>query len=219
MKNKRLSKNTQINSDSILKRYMDIHTEKAEKAGLTSEALWGSQKSQHIRFSVLEKLFLKNSEFSVLDLGCGLGDFCKYLFDNNFKRIQYTGVDINRVFVDESQQRFPESTFIHGSIESIPIGLNFDYVIASGIYNLGDSPAESAGFFVEQFTQLFESINIGLAVNFLSAWSTKKDNISTYHNPSEMLALCYQYFGPNIVIYHNYLPNDFTVFIYKNQTL
>lgn len=206
-----------MNKNPILKKYLDIHTEKAEKSGLTPEALWGGQRSQVIRFKILEKLFINNSGFSLLDLGCGLSDFYSFLEEKKFKDIDYTGVDINNTFIEESKNRYPDLNFYHGSIESIPKNINFDYVIASGLYNLGNSPIESSSFFVEQFIQLFKKVNVGIGVNFLSSWHKHQDNVSTYHNPAEMLTLCKDFISPHIVIYHHYLPNDFTVFVYKNQ--
>ena len=39
---------------------------------------WGSKKTQNIRFENIYKYF-KKENFSVLDVGCGLGDFYDFL--------------------------------------------------------------------------------------------------------------------------------------------
>ena len=55
--------------------YNQLIRKKLDKSFLTVG--WGSKKTQKIRFENIYKYFDKNN-FSVLDVGCGLGDF--YLF-------------------------------------------------------------------------------------------------------------------------------------------
>ena len=71
---------------------------------------WGSKKTQRIRFENIYKYFDKNN-FSVLDVGCGLGDFYSFLKKKkiNFK---YTGIDINEVFINKCKRKYKNINFI-----------------------------------------------------------------------------------------------------------
>lgn len=183
--------------------------------GFTEKSLWGSKASQEIRFKTLTLLFAESRNFSVLDLGCGLCDFYNYLINAGYSDFEYTGLEINERFYNEVRNKKLPVDIIHGSIESLSENKNFDYVVASGIYNLGNSADESEKFFLDQFKTLYPRIRKGFAVNFLSAFSKNKDKVSTYHEPLRLLSLCMSEFSEKVVLYHNYLPHDFTILVYK----
>lgn len=199
--------------ESIFNQYLNVHNQMFLKNGYTEKALWGSKESQHKRFSVLLKLFKSKTNFSILDLGCGLADFDSYLKTNNFSNYSYLGLEINHKFVDEVKKRGVD--VLLGSVADLPNDKTWDYVIASGIYNLGENQEIVQRFFLQQFSYLYSRINIGFAVNFLSSYSEKKDNVSIYHNPDILLSKCMSNFSKNIVLDHSYMPHDFTVFVLK----
>ena len=188
-----------------------------EDNGFTEKSLWGSSRSQQLRFFILSKLFRSKKDFSILDVGCGLCDFYVFLQQHGFENIRYTGLEINPLFVKEVSLRHPSLHIIEGSVDDLPVATRWDYVIASGIYNLGTSVESTEDFFIQQFEKLFPNIEIGFAVNFLSAFSTNKDDVSMYHQPSVILEKCMQHFSPHVQLHQDYLPHDFTVLVYKNQ--
>ena len=57
---------------------------------------------------------IQNKE-SVLDVGCGTGDFIPYL---NCKH--YTGLDIHENFITIARERFPHYEFVLGDVYSLP---------------------------------------------------------------------------------------------------
>ena len=152
--------------NEIFDKYLLEHNKRISEFGLTPKALWGSEQSQNVRFKILAELFLTKSNFSVLDLGCGLGDFYKFLLNQGFEKIYYTGIDINNELIEEAQKRYSEENFILGSVNELPVIEKFDYVVASGIYNLGDNVSTVEAFFVDQFKTLYENINIGFGIMY-----------------------------------------------------
>lgn len=206
-----------MDKQDIYDLYLKTHNQMIEQNGFTEKSLWGSTASQQLRFKVLSTLFNSKKDFSVLDVGCGLCDFYSYLKDNGFENISYTGLEINPAFVTEVQNRNPNIEVIQGSVNELPADRKWDYVIASGIYNLGVSPEETEAFFVEQFKALFPQINIGFGVNFLSFFSNNKDTVSMYHQPSILIDLCICHFSKHIRFFHDYLPHDFSILVYKEQ--
>lgn len=202
--------------EPILERYLGVHEGMRARHGYTAKALWGSEASQRARFSALVRLIHEPAAFSVVDLGCGLCDFYGYLIESGKRDFEYCGADINPKFIAESRRRFPSLALVQGSVDKVvERGQPYDYVVGSGIYNLGKAPREAESLFVRQFRRLFPLIRRGFAVNFLSTYSEHPDGVSMYHDPSALFRLCMRRFSRNVVLDHTYLPHDFTVLVYK----
>jgi SAM-dependent methyltransferase len=206
-----------MDQKEIYELYLKTHNKMIEANGFTEKSLWGSTQSQQLRFLILSRLFRTKKDFSILDVGCGLCDFYVYLQNNGYENISYTGLEINPLFVKEVSMRHPSLRIIEGSVDDLAAESRWDYVIASGIYNLGTSVESTQDFFIQQFEKLFPKIDIGFAVNFLSAFSKNKDDVSMYHQPSVILEKSMLHFSPHTQLHHDYLPHDFTLLVYKNQ--
>jgi hypothetical protein len=202
--------------EKIFKTHLDFHNQQIALYGYGNEAIANSINSQTKRFEVATQLFKYDNYFSLLDLGAGLCDLYPYLTNLGFEFTDYTAADINPQFIKQASVVYTDINFIKGSVnEIIKTGKNFDYVVASGIYNLGYDRESNISFILKQFSTLFPYINKGLTVNFLSDWSRKQNPLSIYYDPITMLHLFRENFGCNITFYHNYLPHDFTIMIQK----
>ena len=194
--------------------YLEIHNKMSEKNGLTPKALWGSEYSQEKRFEVFSNILnLKEENVHILDFGSGLGHLYEYLIDKNFK-INYTGLEINKKFYDLSSRKYQDVRFILGDINSLDRKQEFDYVFASGIYNLG-SVVEMQNAFKSDFDILFPNTKRACVINFLSKNSSNQDNVSVYHDCKEIIKIIEENFSKKYDLYHNYLPNDFTIVIWR----
>ncbi|PKP21021.1 MAG: hypothetical protein CVU05_07720 [Bacteroidetes bacterium HGW-Bacteroidetes-21] len=201
---------------STTDKYLEIHNKRIDEFGLNAKALWSGTESQHKRFSILLNLILSKENFSLLDFGCGFGDFFPYLSSKEYFPSKYYGIDINSRMIAEAQKRYPSVNFYLGSSDNfIDLNIHVDYVIASGIYNLGENKNEVQRFFISQFKDLFLHVNTGFGINFLSDKSPSMDNVSIYHSPEETYTLCKKTFSSNVKVIEGYLPNDFTIFVYK----
>ena len=205
--------------NKIEEKYLEIHNQMANQNGFTEKALWGSKESQEKRFHILSKLFLTKDNFSVIDYGCGLGHFYAFLLKNGFTNIKYIGIDINNKFIDEAQKKHPNLRFELGGREKVEeiLMTPVDYLISSGIYNLGSNVDEVEDVFLNDYSSFLNSIKIGLGSNFLSSLSNNKDQQSIYHNPFKLMEKCTKTISKNILYFHNYLPHDFTILIYKDN--
>lgn len=69
---------------------------------------------------------------SALDVGCGVGYFSKFLFDNGFKVTAIDGRDENTA---EARKRYPGVTFVTRDVEhpSLPEIGTFDFVLCVGL--------------------------------------------------------------------------------------
>lgn len=117
---------------------------------------WSSKKSQTYRFNrILDYIDIDNS--TVLDFGCGLGDFIKV---SNIKPENYIGLDINEKFIDECNNRYPEYKFILGDVYTG----NIDYFIASGTFTVHTSD----NYLFKILDYYLNRAKIGLVFNLFS---------------------------------------------------
>lgn len=178
---------------------------------------WGSRESQRLRFSILSEAINNtltqpfNFGGTILDVGCGMGHFVDYLKEHSFNG-KYKGIDILPDMLDKAKSRHPDQDFECFNIfESQSLPGTFDYVVASGIFFCGDEPSMS-----EAISILFKQTNRVLVFNSLSAWSAEKDNNEFYACPIKTLELCHKY-TPWLTLRHDYMPNDFTIAMYKEK--
>lgn len=171
---------------------------------------WDSKERQLIRFYVLAMIADLNGH-SVLDLGCGVGDMYKFFQEENIN-IRYIGWDIAPEMVKAATKKFPEAVFDVKNIlleKKLPF---FDYVLASGTMNIKISGHEEWLYIMVR--KMFEIANIGVGFNLLNKQGTADNNTFFASEPKKIEALCKK-ITKNVVLRQDYLPNDFTIYMYK----
>lgn len=176
---------------------------------------WGSVQSQQQRFKVLAEVGIEAGE-SVLDVGCGLGDFYAWL-NAHYTDLHYTGLDLTAVMVERAKERFPEVQFNEGTIFELSLlgEKRFDHIMASGIFYLRQHDPEK--YFQRTVRAMFERAEKSVAVNTLSAWADVKEDGEFYADPLRALDFCHS-LTSRVVLRHDYHPMDFTVYLYKENT-
>jgi SAM-dependent methyltransferase len=187
-----------------------------ESHGFSHKTLnWGSKESQILRFQVLSEIDDLRGK-SILDVGCGLGDFARWLKKENI-HVSYTGIDITPKLVEQARKNHPTYQFIQGSIldnlllEKL-INHNFDYVFASGIFYTYTQGSYS--WMQSAISRMWSLCTKGLAFNSLSAWAKDLDPTEFYAEPLKTIEYCRQ-LSPDIVFRHDYHPRDFTIYMLK----
>jgi SAM-dependent methyltransferase len=174
---------------------------------------WGTHESQNVRFSILSGLG-DMTDRSILDVGCGFGDFFGFLKQTDIKFNKYLGIDLNPEMVARSRQNYPDADFEVVDILEDDVDWSFDFVVASGIFALETPNWQET---VEHILLKMCNISvIGVGANFLSSYTNgEKLPNSHFADPGSILTLISHKISNNIVLRHNYRPNDFTVYIYK----
>jgi len=174
-----------------------------------------TRSSQEKRFDALTRIGSLDGR-RVLDVGCGFGDLLAFLLERRMKPI-YTGLDICAPMIARCHQRFPVVSGIFAVADALEYRprIPYDYVLASGIFGLG---AEGARERIRPtLTRMFEWCTSGVAVNFLSARTAEKVPNRLYVDPAEALDLAFA-LTPCVRIDHDYLPNDFTLYLQRTPT-
>ncbi len=189
------------------------YEEKVRRFGFDHRGLgFNSRSAQEKRFEALLELGDFNGR-RLLDVGCGFGDFLAFLQERDIRPI-YTGIDICEPMIGHCRKRFSQ---VQGRFEvSDVLEHGFeqpcDFIVASGIFGL-DAPGTRERI-RPTLARMFAAARVGAAANFLSRRTPTPAESRVYVEPAEALALGLE-LTPATRLDHTYLPNDFTLHLYK----
>jgi SAM-dependent methyltransferase len=191
----------------------EFYDRRVTRFGVQPRALdWGSRASQETRFDVLVQID-DLSGCSVLDVGCGLADLFAFLRSRKIPA-SYTGYDIAPAVLESARARFPDAELRLADLMAQEIASpQFDFVFASGIFHL--RPAGSYSYLEAMARRMYEGCRRGAAFNTLSAKSPKTDSHKFLAEPAKVLEICLN-IAPKVVLRHDYMAHDFTVYLYKS---
>ena len=199
--------------DAIQRKHMiDRHRHSFEMYGYSPDALfWSSRGIQKTRFKVLADIGISAGD-SVLDIGCGFGDFFSWLAGCN-KPIEYTGMDLSQDILTKAKQLNPELNLLSGELFDFDWQeKSFDWIVLSGTlnWNLHDN-----GVYARRLIQrMFELCYHGIAFNMLNSRVCNEKSMGNLlaYDPQEMLGFCQQ-ITDKCQIRTDYLDNDFTIYM------
>lgn len=175
---------------------------------------WGSRASQNARFEILAQVG-DLSGSSILDVGCGTADLYHFLASRDV-RVDYTGYDISPAMVATARQGLPDANLRIVDILADDLGQpQFDYVLASGLFSLRH--VRPYDYVAAAAHRMYALCRRGVAMNSLSARSGADTTIQDGRflaDPERVLDICLDV-AQNVILRHDYLPHDFTVYLYR----
>jgi SAM-dependent methyltransferase len=196
--------------ENLIQRYVD----RFRKYGALPETLGWKKGRQKIRFQVLTDIaFLKDD--SVLDVGCGFADLYDFLRQKGWEG-HYTGVDIVPVLVETAKKKHPALDIKILDILRDPLQERFDYVMASGLFNVKFKLADNLKFIDRMLRKMFALSRRGVACNFMSDYVDWKSEESFYVKPEVVFAMAKR-LSRRIALRHDYMPFEFAVYLFKND--
>ncbi|HUX53820.1 MAG TPA: class I SAM-dependent methyltransferase [Williamwhitmania sp.] len=174
---------------------------------------WENEVGQQKRFEILAQI-ANLSNFSILDLGCGYGHFKKFL-DQRFSNFSYTGIDFMPEFIEEAKQAYagcPNTQFLQEdfSVNDIPTA---DYIFASGVFCY---QSNDLTYYTDVIKKMIGHARRGVGFNMLNIATFPHSSFLKAHERYTTLALC-KSLAKKVIVTENYLPDDFTIFIYKES--
>lgn len=190
------------------------YDDRLNRFGPTPKALgWRDRSQQELRFAVLAEIADLHGA-SVLDVGCGFGDFFGFL-EKRGVHVRYTGVDINPNLLAIARERYPDGRFVQRDIMSERWGEQFDYVFESGVFN--HKSGENESFARQMISEMFRICRFGVGVNMMSSYVDYQDDHLYYFQPEE-----YFKYGKSIskyvVLRHDLPLYEFTMYLLKKAS-
>jgi SAM-dependent methyltransferase len=180
---------------------------------------WMDRLQQFLAFEVLAAVgdLCGPRSPSVLDIGCGLGDFLGYLRGRGFVG-RYSGVDLVPEFIEAARVRHDDTesavSFIFADILDPDLSLNpHDYVIASSLFDY--RTPDSVERLTRTVRRLYDLCRRGLAWNVLGVAPPDREDLYAVP-PGELLALC-EALTPWFVVRGDYAPHALTFYLYKRD--
>lgn len=195
-------------SKKIISRYSDRFQEFGNDVRTLG---WGSKEQQNKRFNEFKKHIKNINETSIVDFGCGFGDFYKYLGEESC--LKYIGIDINQDLIKESKSDFNYTenvqficADIYNNKAEKPIA-NVGVMIGVLNLNFGDT-INNFEFSKQLIKNAFTYVEEKLIVDFISFNTISeypKEEFIYYHKPSEVLEFCLSLTN-NVSLFHDYSP-------------
>ena len=173
---------------------------------------YSSGESQVTRFIVLAQITSWANK-SVLDFGCGFGDFGHYLSKVG-ENCSYSGMDINHEIIKKAREKYPAYDFQTLKFNEYGEFTNrFDFGVSSGVFNLSQgSYEESVEYLKMNVKWLYNCVTEGLAFNFTTNnfGDSNIEQFNVFEIYEFSKSLC-----ENVVLREDYLDGDATIYLYK----
>lgn len=192
-------------------RVRDYWEERARRAETDCEKIESGRRAQCMRFEA----FVIQHELrgkSILDVGCGVGDFWQHLQRRGVD-YRYLGVDIAPAMVQRARERFPGTPFECRNILERRPDRQFDYCVAFGIH--ANVRLDRGRELLEAVTRRqFELCRVAAHVTALTdRYHGFAPHVQAWR-AEEVLSMALD-ITPCLVLRHDYLPNDFSVTLYR----
>lgn len=194
-------------------RVIERYNQRLEKYGPSFEVLAsGTEERRLIHYEVLSEIGDLNGK-SVLDLGCGFGDFLGFLQDKGVN-VDYTGYDINPNLIKYAKEKYPRGKFFVVDIqkEDFP---DFDYIISNEAFNLTLMDVDNYDYIKEILEICYSHSRIGVAIEFLSSYVDFESKEGFHYQPEKVFSIS-KGITKRVSLRHDYPLFDFIIYLYKD---
>jgi SAM-dependent methyltransferase len=202
--------------DEEQRRLIGLYEKKFRTYGVDPRSLFVPGGKRDVRFSVLRECGI-GARDSVLDVGCGFGDFLTYLQRACAYRGHYTGVDLVPEFIDAAKRLHPEGNFRVADLLADGGRGRWDYVVLSGSLNLSIGRRHQE--YVEAMLgRMFGLCRMAVAVDMISSYGDARDPTLFRADPGAMFTFAKTLTG-RVCLRHDYMPYEFCMYLFRGNTV
>jgi SAM-dependent methyltransferase len=154
---------------------------------------------------------------SVLDYGCGRGDFKAVYESEKGIELDYIGLELNQAMIDAAAELYPDYQIQKTDWFKIPSMLTADWCVNIHSLNLrydADLTKNDTEYKLATIKHMYAHANKGVIV-MLASDIVQKDDGLLATNPGEMLNYMQKEFG-NVALDHTFSDELFALIIYKS---
>jgi SAM-dependent methyltransferase len=195
------------------KRSNDIFNRAYRKGKTRSErVLWFNTNKQYFRFAEILH-FIDSRSASILDIGCGNGEFYNYLNFNGYTG-KYLGIDINKNLLTEARKAFPRGEFQYADFFKQAIKPH-DYVVMSGVFNA--QFGQDFTFIKKFILRMAQLSKYKTIFNAITTHVTHRERSMYYLDPGLVLSFIAEKASATFEIRHGFVPYNYTVCIHRQN--
>jgi len=212
-----------VNDKNVITEELRNHySAKFSEFGPSSEGVdWGKEEDVLLRYDKMlavvdNSRYLRDKEYSFLDVGCGYGGLFIYAEKKNIK-LNYTGIDVCENMIQYASSHFKDSIFLCCDVFDMNDDVKFDYVVCNGILTqkLSTSNLEMDSYCHLLIKKMYDLCNTGIAFNVMTTKVNFMVNNLYYRNPVELFGYCISEISRKIKIDHSYHLYEYTIYLYK----
>lgn len=203
--------------NKFLDESINYYRDKIKQFGSSAEGMdWKNSDTQYLRFEVISRYIDFSTRPSVLDVGCGNGEFNNYIRQSS-KAIVYSGIDAVPEMVSLTNERFGADTASLQDLLSWDTEKRFDYVIASGTFNakLSATDEEWQEYFYGNIKKMFSMANKAVIFNCMTSFVDYRYDRLYYPTVQELSDFAVKNLSRKFIIDHSYPLYEVTMVIQK----
>jgi tRNA G46 methylase TrmB len=194
----------------VVKRYQKrIAEHGATFASLNS----GSQAKQDIRHLV-HSSSLRGLRPSILEIGCGVGDFYRYLLQHHAD-CSYYGYDIVPEYVEECRRLYPGATFERRNVFLEGIDGTYDTIVMSQVLNNRYRKSDNVQVMRRALELAFEHTRVSVSVDMISSYVDFQNPDIFYYSPEEVFRMA-KSIASRVLLRHDYRGFEFCVQLFHD---
>jgi tRNA G46 methylase TrmB len=174
----------------------------------------GSEEKQAIRQWVHASA-LRGERPSILEIGCGLGDFYKYLTGQK-RDCSYHGYDIVPEYVAECRRVYPQAKFETRNIFLDGIDGSYDTVVMSQVLNNRYQKSDNLQVMQRALELAFQHTRVSVSVDMLSSYVDFRNPDLFYYSPEDIFRMA-KAIAPRVLIRHDYRAFEFCVQLFHQE--
>ena len=174
----------------------------------------GSEEKQAMRHRI-HAFALQGKHPSVLEIGCGLGDFYQYLRHHG-RDCSYRGYDIVPEYISECRRHFPEAAFELRNIFTDDINGAFDTVVMSQVLNNRYQKSDNMTVLERALNVAFLHTRVSVTVDMLSTYVDFRNPDLFYYSPEDVFRIA-KAIAPRVVMRHDYRAFEFCVQLFHEE--
>ena len=194
----------------VVERVRGFWEDRARTAQSDAERVDARRRAQRMRFEVFV-LGHTLAGRSILDIGCGTGDLYGHLRDRGID-CDYLGVDLSDEMVSRASSKYPTGRFEVADVLTWPDDPRFDHTVAIAVHN---RRVDGGRWLLEELTR--KQFALCRMAAHLSLLTDRYEGFAETSQPwpcEEVLSLALS-ITPWVTLRHDYLPNDFSVALYR----
>ena len=172
----------------------------------------GTEERRNIRFQNLLEIGIDQGD-TVLDLGCGFGDFSQFLVEKGIV-VKYFGYDINPDLIHYARGKYPDRYFEIKDIINERFG-DFDYIVSTSCFNLPLVGQDNYAFLGELLEICYNHSKKGVAIDFLSAYVDFKSKEGFHYSPEKIFKIAKK-ITKRVQLRHDYPLFEFCIYMFPD---